>query len=579
VWQSSRIWNSAKLILVILQGIIPVVLLYLMKLLVDDVIALIALGESTVFDGQILLLLLSVIILNIINSSLSILQNLVNETQQQYFTDYIQTLLHDKFSQIDYAHYESPEHQDIFHKAQKDGLIRPNLIIQALSTIIQNLITVIGIALILFTLNLYILPLLLIAMIPTSYIHTKFSKRKNDWELQKINLHRKSFYFNHILTDIVYAKEIRIFNFFSGFQKSFKEIRKDLLSGKLKINKLQTRSLVMANIIELVVLGGMYFYTISKSLIGAISIGSLVMYFQAFQRGQTALKATLKGVTELFEHRLFLVQLFEFLELKSGVPKIKNPVTFPNEVKDSLKLSKLSFKYENSENSILDDISTEFKINQITAIVGENGSGKSTLSNLICRIYEPTNGSIQIDNTAYSEMTIEEVRKNTSSVFQDYSRFYLPAKQNITGSTENFSDKNLKRALHYSSADKIIERLPHGIDNWLGRHYETNGKELSGGEWQRIAISRAFYKDCPVIILDEPTTFVDGIMEQQFLKSLDEIKLNKIVILISHKVSNIKIADKVIVIKEGKIIDEGTHLHLYKTNAYYKYLLNLKAWQ
>ncbi len=557
-----------------MQGVIPIGVLYVLKLLVDEVVLLHTNGLTNLTDTQLPLYLFLIVLLNIINGLLTISLNFVNDAQQQRFTDNIQSLLNAKFSTIDYSFYENPDYQNRFHKAQREALSRPNGIIMAITTIIQNIIMAAGVSILLFSLNKWILPLLVIIMLPASFIHTRYSKRKNKWALEKSNLDRKSFYFSHLLKDIIYAKEIRVFNFFGDFERSFQEIRKQLFSEKLKINGIQAKSLVLVSIIEAALLGGIYYYIIHQSILGAISVGSLVMYFQAFQKGQTTIKAGLRGVTELMEHQLFLEQLFEFLELKSQTPTIDQPTPFPSNIQ-CLKLENVSFRYSPNSRMVLNAISTEFKKGEITAIVGSNGSGKSSLAKLICRIYETTKGELLVDNVSFKEMSIDEVRRNTSIIFQDYSKFFLTAKQNITGKTEGFSTQKLNDAITSSGATEIIEKLPKGVDTFLGRHFVTGGSELSGGEWQRIAISRAYYKDSPILILDEPTTFIDGIMENHFLNALQKLKENKILILISHKVSNIEIADKVIMLKDGAIANHGTHAFLKDSSKDYRRLLNI----
>jgi ATP-binding cassette subfamily B protein len=309
-----------------------------------------------------------------------------------------------------------------------------------------------------------------------------------------------------------------------------------------------------------------------------MTLGDLVMYYQAMQRGQDLLRQLLSGFAALYEHHLFLSNLFEFLDLQQTVVTSVRYQPVPRPIRRGIVFDRVSFHYPTSTRMVLDSVSLTISPGEHVAFVGENGAGKTSIIKLLCRLYDPTTGSIAVDGIDMRHLDTMALRREISVIFQDYARYFLTARDNIwLGDVDLPPDQErIEAAARNAGAHEVITQLPQGYETILGSWFDS-GIDLSIGEWQKIALARAFLRQAQVIVFDEPTSAIDAEAEYQLFQKLHRLTAGRTVILISHRLSTVRMADCIYVLERGSIIESGTHNELYGAGGTYTRLFDTQA--
>ncbi len=323
---------------------------------------------------------------------------------------------------------------------------------------------------------------------------------------------------------------------------------------------------------------GSYGFIAYRTVQGNITLGDLVMYFQAFQRGQGYLRNMMNSLASLYEDNLFLSHLYEFLNLKPQVVQPVHPQPVPQMRQAGIMFDHVSFQYPGSAHEVLKDISLTIRPGEVVALVGENGSGKTTLVKLLCRLYDPVEGVVTFDGINLRQFETTMLRREISVIFQDYVHYHLTARENIWFGNTNVmpDDERVVAAARYSGADEVIESLPQGYETMLGKWFK-DGEELSIGEWQKIALARAFLRQAQIIVLDEPTSSLDARAEYEVFQRFQQLAADRTAILISHRFSTVRMADRIYVMHDGKIIENGSHDELIRLGGTYAHLFEIQA--
>ena len=578
VWQSSPGWTVASLALLVVQGTLPLLSLYLTKLMVDAVSTGLTTTNKAAVLGHVTTLVVLAGVVALVGNLCSSLVKLISVAQTQLVTDQVHSILQAKSVEVDLEYYENAEYYNALHLAQQEAPYRPTTILDGLIQVGQSGISLVAIAFLLFSLHWAIAAALFVAAIPGLVVRLKYSRKlyrkQREWTSQE----RRADYFNWMLTTASYAKEIRLFDLGSLFQERFRDLRSSIRQEKIT---LATRTFIAEWAIQasatLAVFGACGFIAY-QTLQGVITLGSLVMYYQAFQRGQGALQEMLSSLASLYENSLFLSHLYEFLDLKRNVAEPLHPQVFPVPLQSSIQFEQVQFRYPNSTRPLIEDISMTIRAGETVALVGENGAGKTTLIKLLCRLYDPTNGRITVDGIDLGQFKTTDLRQEISVVFQDYAHYNLTARENIGfGDVNQLSDRDEVRiAARRAGVDKAIASLPYGYDTTLGREFEE-GEELSIGEWQKVALARAFLRQSQIIVLDEPTSALDAKAEHQVFEQFRKLTQGRTAILISHRLSSIKLADRIYVLKDGTIVESGTHNELVQLKGHYAHMFEIQA--
>lgn len=581
VWRNSRGWTVANAALIVLQGILPLVSLYLLKLIVDGVTAAIASPDKEAAFGRVALMIGLAGAAALLNALCQSLSGIVEEAQGQVITDRIQEILHAKSVEVDLEYYENSRYYDALHRAQGEAIYRPLNILRGLLKFGQNGIALAALAGLLFSLHWGVAAVLFGAALPGVLLRIAFSNAFFRWTRARTEAERRSAHFSWMLTADQFAKEIRLFGLGPLFIESFRALRGKLRRERISLIARRGGMDLAGQAVATLAIFGAYAFIARQAVRGTITLGDLVMYFQAFQRGLGFLRDFLAGLAGLYEDSLFLTNFYEFLDLRKKVVEAAYPVAFPRPIREGIVFDHVSFRYTGEHAEALTDIRLRVRPGETVALVGENGSGKTTLIKLLCRLYDPSAGRILVDGTDMREFETARLRREISVIFQDFARYHLTARENIwfgnveLGLSEDAAAK-IAAAAAKSGADDVVRKLKSGYDTILGKWFE-DGEELSIGEWQKIALARAFLRDSQIIILDEPTSSLDAKTEFDLFTKFREFVRGRSAVIISHRFSTVRMADTIHVLERGRIVESGSHAELVGRGGTYARLYEMQA--
>lgn len=578
VWKSTPGWTITRIILLFIQGTLPLLSLYLTKLVVDTVAASITATNKTIVSHEVMLLLSLAVVVTLTTILCHSLSELVTTAQSQNVTDYMQNIIHTKAIAVDLEYYENSQYHDTLQRAQQEASYRPNQIINRLAQVSQNGISLLAITSLLFSLYWWFAVIFFLAAIPATLVRLKYARVMYHWQRKRTPIERQAWYFGWLLTSDMSAKEIRLFDLGFLFSQRFRQLRRQIYKESIAIATRHSIANACAQTVAGLVMFGAYAFILHQTIKGILTLGDLALYHQAFQRGRNVLKGFLRSISGLYEDNLFLINLYEFLDLKPKIvdPSIPQPV--PKSLQMGIVFNHVSFQYPTTTRKALENISLTIQPGEVIALVGENGSGKTTLIKLLCRLYDPTSGSITLNGIDLRQFETAALRRAISVIFQDYGKYHLSVQENIWLGNIHLSPTSeiINKAAHQSGADDFINSLPKGYSTMLGKWF-NHGEELSIGQWQKIALSRAFLRDAQIILLDEPTSALDAQAEHEVFQNFRQLLENQTAILISHRLSTVKMADRIYVMDQGSIIESGTHDELIQLNGTYTNLFDTQA--
>ncbi len=565
VWESSKKHTIIRLILVVLLAIIPLIPLYFFKLIIDAF----ASGEPVTYENILWILLVygGIQLLIIFLNNIASYNNLV---QSDIVTDYMSEIMINKSLEIDLEYFDSDKYHDQFHRAIGQGGSKPLSILGLFTTFLQGIVTLIAVMAALFTLHWSVVIILFFIVLPVAIIQFYYSEKIVVLQEKQTQKTRVAGYYRSVLTGGTYAKEVRVFSYGETLLQKFLVIARELRLERLELYWAQTKSVGLAKAAEAIAVVAALSFIVHRAIVGDLTVGDITLYFGLFQRGKSSMNSIMLTGVGLHQNKLLLNFLFEFLDMKKKVLDPPKSVPVPDKI-NTVTIKDLSFIYPGTNKVVLENINLEFKKGEIIAIVGENGSGKTTLVKLINRLYDATSGGIYFNGILNTNFKVRNLRNKITIIFQKFATYAFSVADNIAISDvhHKINLPKVKESSHYAQSDEFIQNLPEDYQTQLGRAFK-GGQELSGGQWQKIALSRAFYKDAEIIILDEPTSHIDPIAEDKIFQNLKNVAKDSILILITHRIYNLRMADKVVVLDKGKMVEFGSHHELIAADGLYK---------
>ncbi len=569
VWKSAPGWTFANIVMSVFRSVFPLVLIWLLKVVIDDITRA-ATAIPPTPNINLLWPILAVVIIWFLDEASSDFSNYVRKKQALKLEVYMYGLLHSKAIKLDLINFERPEYFDCLARASREAPWRPNSILNNLVSMFRGLLSLLLMAGLIFTLHWVLAILLIVANIPGIWLRLYYADILYNFQKLQTPEARKSAYFNWLLTGDRPSRELRLFGlgnyFIDLFKKSFLKQKEE------EINIIRRRTLIelISNLFKASALLITLLFIARQTINGKLSLGQMAMFLLAFRQGMIYIKDLLGSLAGLYEDSLFIGDTFEFLNLKENVTAVEPVLPSLPPLKKKITVKNLSFTYPGNTFHTINDISFEIKKGEIIALVGPNGAGKSTLVRLLCRFYDPDSGSVKYDGNDIKNIDPEVYRKHFSVIFQDFMLYNLTAAENIRlgNIQEQDPDKKIKDSATTTGIHELINNLPKSYDTVIGNLFDDS-RELSWGEWQKIALARALFRDAPVLILDEPSSSLDADTEYDIFSRFREIVKGRTSILISHRFTNVSLADRIIVLDKGTVAETGTHEELMKKRGIY----------
>lgn len=569
LWQTSRRMALLSFALHIIQALLPVLSLYFIKILIEKVTGKHSFSEIL---PVIIYFLAAQLLLAVVQQYAAYITTIF----QLKLTDHLSQKVLDKAIQVNYDYYENPNYHDSLHLAQQQSLYRAGSLLTSYNTFITAGFALLFLLLLFISMQSFFAMLFIAFSLPLAIIKWYFGIATMQQERKLAPLEREAYYLHHTLTGVSFAKEVRVFGFGHFFIEKFTNIRRYIRLQKQQLNKRLTHFSLIAEAAEIIAMAVIFALLAKEALAGAITLGLFVIYIQGFQSLQNNSKNFLQAIVQILQQRIFLQDLFSFLDIKIE-NKTSHQQQFP-QTAQALSMKDISFRYTPESRQVLQNISLQCRPGQIIAIVGENGSGKSTLIKILAKLYEANSGTITFGSTPLENIDTASYRKQAVFLFQDFEKYFFTIEENIVlgKPDDNKTIRDIQNAATLSGADKFISKLSKGYQTRMGRTFHGS-EQLSGGQWQKLALARVFYRDtASLIVLDEPTSALDAQAEFDIFKQIKYLAKDKMVILITHRLYNLKIADYLYVMEEGRITEEGRFDDLVNKNGTFTRLYNMQ---
>ncbi len=480
--------------------------------------------------------------------------------------------------ELDLSYFENAEYYDKLQNARREADWRGLQIVNGGFYLIQNFITLVSFGALLLRFSPWLALILFAATIPAFIAQSRYAElsfRVLSWRAPEA---RKLSYLEYLLTDYDSVKEIRLFGLGEPLLGRYANLFWTFLQQDQSIAQKRSFASFGWGLLATLSYYAAYAWIVFNAVGNLITLGDMTLYLGIFRGSQSTFEAIFNGLSELYENGLFMSNLFTFLELKPQMVAAARPLPVPRDIAQGIELRHVSFKYAGHAAYALHDVNLKISPAEKIALVGPNGAGKTTLIKLLTRLYDPTEGQILLDGIDLREFDLHELRQRIGVIFQDFVRYHLAASENVGfGQIEALDDRpRIVRAAEKSGAHPLITALPDGYETTLGRWF-SKGRDLSGGEWQKIALARAFMRDCRVLVLDEPTAALDAENELKVFQQFRALAEDKMAVLISHRFSTVRMADRIFVIDQGQLTEQGTHAELLARGGTYARLFTLQA--
>jgi ATP-binding cassette, subfamily B, bacterial len=570
IWLAAGTWTAVWLGLLILQGLVPAAIVLLTKVVVDAIAE--AVGTGATWENALPVLIPAALMAGVmlLQRILGALQEWVTTAQGELVGDHVKDLIHRRAALADFGFYESSAYHDQLEQVNSQASGRTLQLLNNIGGILQAGVTFGSIAVILLHYSIWVPLLLIFSALPVLAVVVGHNRVYHRWWKEATPRRRQAHYHDLLLTIDQAAAEVRLFDLGRLLGSRYQAVRRSLREERLKLLRNQVLAKMAAAAIALLFTGGALLWIALRALRGLATIGDVALFYQAFNQGQALIGGLFQNIGQIYTNTLFLEHLFEFLDQTNTVEDPSEPEPFPTTLREGVRLENVTFRYPQSARPALSHFSLEIPAGKTVAIVGENGAGKSTFIKLLCRFYDPQEGRVLIDGVDLRQFSQHDLRRHISVMFQFPMRYQMTAAENIRmgDHATDHSRADIEAAARAGGSHETIMRLPNGYDSIIGRWFET-GEELSGGEWQRVALSRAFLRQAPLVILDEPTSFMDSWAEIEWLRRFKDMVRGRTALIITHRFTTAMQADIIHVMDAGNIIESGTHTELLARDGHY----------
>ena len=576
VWTTSPGLTALMLGLTVLSAFTPAATAFLLGAVLTAVDDALRTGSGNFDQVAVLVVIQAAVVL--IAFLLRAGRGAVTSILGDLFSNRTNLMILEKSEELDISYFENAAFYDRLENAQREAREGPMQIVSESFGVVQQAITLLTLTAVLFTISWWIVVVVIVTTTPALIVEIKYGRerfRLQTWRSPEV---RRLGYFRWLITNDDYIKELRIFDlgrhligiYRRTFEKFFRQNRSLTLRS--------TRATALLQAVGAVSSGGVFTFVAFQVVQGILRIGALGTYYVAYQQTVDASNQLLQGVTRIYERGLFVNNFFEFLEFKPLIEPQSGGASIPRPISGGIEFRDVHFTYPGTDVPVLRGLSFKIKPGETVAVVGANGAGKTTLVKLLSRFYEPNSGEILIDDINLRDYDVQDLRTQIGVIFQDYGRYQESAHTNIGyGSLPGINDRDrVTHAATQSGAHDTISGLPQGYDTQLGRWFR-GGINLSIGQWQKIALARGFMREAQLLILDEPTSSLDVQSEHEVFQTFRALSENRMSILISHRFTTVRMADQILVLEDGKILEHGTHDQLVQQGEYYARLFEMQA--
>ena len=575
VWDTSPALVSATTVLRLVRALLPLAMLWVSKLILDGVVAWIKRGNGN--SAALWKLVALELGLAVLSDLLGRANSLADSLLGDRFTNRVSVRLIEHATQLDLASFEDPVFYDKLERARRQTTGRIGLLAAVLN-VGQDALSLISLSAGLIVFSPWLMVLLVAAVIPAFLGETHFTAMAYSVLYRWTPQRRLLDYIRLLGASNQSAKEIKIFGLGNHLSERYREVSDRIYEENKQVAVKRASVGFLLNLVSTGGYYGAYAVVLVRTLAGAISVGTFTFLTGAFSRSRAYIEKILQSFTDISDQALYLKDLFEFFEMQPAIRSAPQALPAPRPIRSGFEFRNVGFAYPGSGRMVVENISFRLEAKEKIALIGENGAGKTTLVKLLARLYDPTVGEILLDGVDLRDYDIDDLRKEIGVIFQDYMRYELLAKENIGfGRIEDLGDQpRIEMAAQKSMAFQVIGKLPNGYDQMIGRRFD-GGVDLSGGEWQKFALARAYMRDAQLLILDEPTATLDARAEYEVFRRFAELTKGRMAVLISHRFSTSRMADRILVLQNGRIREQGTHEHLVALGGQYAELFELQA--
>jgi ATP-binding cassette subfamily B protein len=594
-WQASRPLTILIIAATVVSGLLPTATAYVAKILMDAVVEAITIHATARPDAAVLHLpligdfavgstakIIGIVGIQLVVFALTAIMTMITSLSQQLLQERMTLTIRHKVmahaSKLHLGFFEDSASYDLLRQADREAPMRPMSMMSSALGLVRMAITFASMIALLITVSPLLAVVALLAPVPAFISQSKYGARSFMLNYIVSPIRRRMDYLSTLVTTDTYAKEVKLFGLGPYMVDRFEQLGRVYYDRQRKLIRKRNIAGTAWGMLSTIAGSAIYLYIALKAVQGELTLGDLALYTAAAASVQTSVGGLFSGFAGMYENNLYLDTLYRFLDTEPEIKKPAKPQPLPTPLRGHITFDHVSFAYPGAPEPALDDVSFEIRPGETVAVVGKNGAGKSTLFKLLCRLYDPTAGRILLDGVDIRTLDPDELQTQISAMFQDHVSYQATASENIgLGDLTGLDDRpRIEGAAGKAGIDERIARLPRGYDSPLGRWFDE-GVSLSGGEWQKIALARAFIRDVPILVLDEPTSALDAQAEHDLFIRLRQLAEGRTTLYISHRFSTVRQADRILLLEYGKLVEHGTHEELMARDGGYSELFTLQA--